>query len=134
MSEKIKIVEKEDVTRDYDMRGINAIIDHPKHGRLLICDGFGGIDNLEGGAVRWKHGMVVQLQDDDTLDGLQTAEWNDYTNLWGAVVNGYDKDRPVLGWDGSAVASLATKLNLKWQPSRGKPAQKKIWKITKYLI
>lgn len=107
-----KLIEKREVTRDYGFDGIDAIVDHPTHGRLLIMDGFGGTDTLKGGAVRWEHGMAIKLQDGDTIDGLINGEWNDYTTLMGAVIAGHDDSRPILEWDGDMVESVAKSVGL----------------------
>lgn len=91
-----RLIEFENVPRDYGMTGTNAIVESEDGNRYLIQDGFGGIDTLRGGAVRWQHGMVVQLQPTDTLESLRAGEWNELTSLWDAVTHGYDDSRPVL--------------------------------------
>jgi hypothetical protein len=103
---KATVAEKRDVERDYGFSGVEAIIDHPEHGRLLICDGFGGMDDLKGGAVRFEHGLVVKLHDEDTFDALD-ADWNEATSVMTAVTHGYDDTRPVLEWTGYMVDELA---------------------------
>lgn len=52
----ITVVESRTVERDYGFNGTEAVLDHPKHGRVLLCDGYGGENTLAGGAVRWSHG------------------------------------------------------------------------------
>lgn len=91
-----QLIEHETVKRDYGMSGTNAIVETDNGERLLICDAFGGVDTLEGGMVRWKHGLVIQLQPGDTLKDLKSEAWNEYTTLWAAVMHGYDESRPVL--------------------------------------
>lgn len=103
---KATVIEKRNIKRDYGFDGVEAIVDHPKHGRLLVCDGFGGMDSLRGGAVRFEHGIVCKLHDDDTFAALDAA-WNDVTTIMAAVTTGYDDSRPVLEWDGMMVAKLA---------------------------
>lgn len=93
----------------YDMLCTEIIIDHPKHGRLLLVEGFGGVDSLAGGAYRWQHGIVAQLQPGDTLASLHGDGWNDYCNLYQAVVQGYDDSRPILDWTGAMIKSCAEK-------------------------
>lgn len=106
-----KLIEKETVERDYGFTGTNAIIEH--NGELwLICDGFGGQDSLEGGCVRWKHGMAYRLQAGDTIVSLHAGEWNETTDHWTALVNGYDDDRPMMMVNGYAIESIAKKLGL----------------------
>jgi len=77
------------------MRGNNAIVEQDGN-RYLICDAFGGIDTLRGGAVRWDHGMVIQLQATDTLESLRCTAWNDELTLLDAVLHGCDDSRPIL--------------------------------------
>ena len=91
-----KLIEIEHVERDYGMAGVNAVVESSDGKRLLICDGFGGVDSLQGGSVRWQHGMVVELQPTDSIESLRTGEWNDMTTHWDAMIHGYDKDRPIL--------------------------------------
>jgi hypothetical protein len=108
----IQIIEIKTTPRDYGMAGTQAVVDHPKHGRLLIEDGFGGMDQLRGGCVRWEHGSVYQLQPGDTISSLEAAEWNDNYNGLQAVVNLLDDSRPYLQWDGSAIAAVSKKAGL----------------------
>lgn len=108
---KAIIIDQRDVERDYGFHGIEAIVEHEKHGRLLVCDGFGGKDSLRGGAVRFGHGIVCKLHDDDTFEGLD-ASWNDYTTVNSAVQAGYDDSRPVLDWGGHVIASFAKSCGL----------------------
>lgn len=108
---KIEVIEHEKVERDYGMMGNIAIVDHPNHGRLLIEDGFGGMDSLEGGSVRWRHGDVYRLHADDTLATLRETEWCG-TSLLNAVRHLEDTSRPSLEWWGHAVESLAVEAGL----------------------
>ena len=103
---KATVIEKRDVERDYGLSGIDAIVDHPEHGRLLVCDGYGGMDDIKGGAVRFEHGLVVKLHNDDTFAALD-GDWNEATSIMSAVTHGYDESRPVLEWPGFMVAKLA---------------------------
>ena len=98
---EITQIEQREVECEYQFKGTDAIIDHPKYGRLFICDGFGGIDELRGGAVRWEHGMAIKVLPDDTLDILHT---------WGTLERiryGYDDSRTVMPWTGAMVAAVA---------------------------
>lgn len=103
----IRLIESEDVARDYGFAGVDAVIEHPEHGRLLVMDGYGGERELRGGAVRWEHGAVIKLHPTDTLGSLRKGAWSEATSLWAAMRNGYDDSRPVLQWPGSAIAGLA---------------------------
>ncbi|ELA9292952.1 hypothetical protein QUO15_004414 [Vibrio parahaemolyticus] len=106
------LIEKEHVIRDYGFSGINAIIDHPKYGRLLLRDGYGGEGSIQGGAVRWRHGIALKLKAEDTLDSLKNTHWNDETSLFFAVINGYDDQRPVQDWDGIIIKNIAKSVGL----------------------
>ena len=48
---EITLIEQRKVECEYQFTGTDAIIDHPKYGRLFICDGFGGMDELRGGGL-----------------------------------------------------------------------------------
>jgi len=116
LTPKNKLIETQDIERDYGFKGTRAIVDTLKHGRLLIEDGYGGVDSMGGGCVRWKHGSAYQLQPGDTFESLQTdSEWEDcgqtMTKL-GAILWQVDDSRPYLHWDGHAIASLAGSLGL----------------------
>ncbi len=108
---KSVVIETRAVEREYGYPGVEAIVDHPQHGRLLVIDGFGGKDSLRGGAVRFEHGRVCKLLPEDTFEALD-AEWNEYTSVMDAVTSGHDSDRPLLDWDGMAVAGLAKSCGL----------------------
>lgn len=101
------------MTRDYGFRGHEAIIDHPVHGRLLLCDGFGGVDSLDGGCVRWRHGSACRLLPDDTLASLDEERHNDEYSALHALVKGYgSRGRQMLEWSGDDVARLAESVGL----------------------
>jgi hypothetical protein len=104
---EINVIEQEQVERDYGMQGVEAIVEHPEHGLIYIADGFGGMDTMRGGAVRWEHGMAVKLQPGDTLENLRETEWNDSTTLFRAMLEGYDESRPVLQLTGRQVSAIA---------------------------
>ena len=104
------IVETETVERDYGMRGTNMILDHPRHGRLLVCDGYGGVGSVDGGAVRWRHGAVYQLLPGDTLAGLRSATVETGSagsmTLMDRMRHGYDDRRPILDWAGYVIERM----------------------------
>ena len=100
---EITLIEQRKVECEYQFTGTDAIIDHPKYGRLFICDGFGGMDELRGGAIRWEHGMAIKLLPGDTLDVLHA---NNASILFYARI-GDDNSRPVLPWTGMMVAAVA---------------------------
>ncbi len=111
MGNKTTIVEHVEITRDYGLMGHEAIIDHPKYGRLLIQDSFGGMDSLQGGRVSFKFGLLIQLHADDTFQTI-TGVWNDYMDLGEAVRQGYDNSRPVMAWTGYMIEKLAESAGL----------------------
>lgn len=108
---KAKVIESHDIAQPYNLEGLGAIIDHPKYGRLYIQQGFGGLDDLIGGAVRWEHGIACQLLDSDTLATLN-AQANDYVTVLDAMINGYDNSRPVMPWSASLVRNIAKSAGL----------------------
>lgn len=108
----VTVIEQRPIERDYEMQGVQAIIDHPTHGRLLIEDGFGGMDTLEGGAVRWEHGGVIKLKANDTLSSMENESWNDHCDLLSVVLMGRDDERPVMEWDGFVIRSVAESFGL----------------------
>ena len=54
----------------YDMTQTRAIIQHHSLGRILILQGFGGMDSLEGGSYRWKYGMCYKNSEIDTIESV----------------------------------------------------------------
>lgn len=108
----MKLIEKENTEREYGFDGINAIIESEKHGKLLIIDGFGGIDDLEGGSVRFKHGMVVKLKDNDTLSSLNKTVGCYYPTLMNDVCRGKNSGRPVMDWDSWTIENTARSVGL----------------------
>lgn len=92
----------------YDMLSDQMIIDTEEHGRLLVCDGFGGTD-MRGECYRWEYGTVAKLQPGDTFADLD--EWiNDSgTTLFACVTTGNDQDRPLLRWPGTVIMAIAKK-------------------------
>jgi hypothetical protein len=55
----------------YDMSQSYAIVQHRVTGdRYLVCQGFGGVDDLCGGRYRWRHGSAYKIGANDTLASL----------------------------------------------------------------
>jgi len=102
---KKTLIEKRETEGAYGMISESMIVDTDKHGRLLVSDGFGGMDNQAGGMYRWKHGTVTQLQPDDSFETL-SADWNDFVTIEQAARQGYDPNRPVLEWPGHMIAGF----------------------------
>ncbi len=108
-----KLIESRNVERDYGFGGVEAIVEHPKYGRMLIRDGFGGKDSLSGGAVRWRHGAANKLHVGDTFQSLDSGRWNEHVSLMEAVLKGADNTRPIVTELGElALARMAGSLGL----------------------
>lgn len=106
---KSKLIEKRTIEGMYEFAVEQMIIDTDKHGRILITEGYGGEDKMEGGQYRWKHGVAARLLPNDTFEVL-IGDWNDCTSVFEAVINGYDPDRPLLhDWTGHVIATVAGK-------------------------
>lgn len=110
---KPRVIESETLNGQYDMGCCQAIIDHPSRGRLLLREGFGGMDELSGGAYRWRHGWVIRLLSDDTLASLR-QDHPDYLgdSILDVAMRFDDPLRPVLGWDGVVIDRLAKSVGL----------------------
>lgn len=106
----VAVLEKRLVKRAYDLDGIEAII--VKDGeKIFICDGFGGVDDLCGGAVRWRHGMAIRLKSDDTFSTLD-ADYNAHMSVLGLALTDSDPERPMLPLDRFHIEAIAKKAGL----------------------
>ncbi len=105
-----KVIERREVTRDYGFSGVEAIVDHAKFGRILLCDGYGE-KGLSGGCVRWEHGLVVSLMPDDSFEKLD-SDWNYCNSILDAACAGYDVDRKILNLKGHMIHNMAKSLKL----------------------
>jgi len=109
------LVETQAVERDYGFKGTQAIID-TKNGRLLIKDGYGGVDTLAGGCVRWRHGAAYALQPGDTFESMAAKFgtcFGEDVSILSAVFEQADDARPYLPyWSGHAIAAVARKLGI----------------------
>lgn len=72
-----------------------------------MCQGFGGMNDLIGGAYRWQHGLACKLCAGDTLDALRDGAWNEWTGLLAAIMHGADDRRPLLDWTGNMINEIA---------------------------
>lgn len=102
---KAKIIDQKSSEGAYGITYLTLIIDHPRHGLLLARQGYGG-DDVSGQTYRWRHGVVARLRTGDTIEQLETAEWNPCTSLISAVLHGEDTSRPVLDWSGCVIKSI----------------------------
>lgn len=108
--EKAMLVESRIIEGKYGFDQQQAIVDHPKHGRILITEQWGGGD-VEGEQYRFKHGLAAKLHDNDTFETID-APWNDCVTTIDAVLHGQDKSRPVFEWYGKALVSIAKSVGL----------------------
>ena len=77
--------------------------EHPRYGRVMLIEGFGGVESLHGGAWRCRHGRAYRVEAPDTL-----------ASLWEPI------DRPPycrsfeqcdrLNWNGSAIQRIAANM------------------------
>lgn len=74
---KATLIEERAVKGAYDMSYTEAIVDHPKHGRIYISEGWGS-DKLGSECYRWSHGWIISIPADADfawLDG--DSRWED---------------------------------------------------------
>lgn len=112
---RTKTLETQQIEREYNFLATTAIIHHSEYGLLLINQGFGGMDSLEGGAVRWKHGTAISLKKGDTFEALENGEWNELTNHLNAILYSWDDERPMLDLSGQELAKIAESSGLSQQ-------------------
>lgn len=82
----------------YDMPIARLLVDHAELCRLLILQGFGGMDQLCGGAYRWRHGIALSVPADATLASLDEEE-AEYGTL--------SDTHPIIDWDGVVIDKIA---------------------------
>lgn len=110
---KPTVVEQDTRSGQYDMPQTFALIDHPMRERLLLVQGFGGMDSPSGGAYRWRHGLVARVRPDDTLAGLRAEPWAEGVSTLDALLHGESgTGRELLDWPGYAVETFATACGL----------------------
>lgn len=102
------LIEKRETEGEYGFKVTEAIIEHPEHphGRRFICNGFGGVGELRGGAVRWEHGYAIKLRSSDTFAVLDKDD-----TLYNAR-HGYGEDREIMQWDWFLIEKIARSLGL----------------------
>lgn len=94
---KATLIDRTTIEGAYGFRFTRAIVDHPTNGRIILSEGFGGMDSLAGGAYRWRHGRAFRAGPHTTIESLD----GDLDMLF--------ED---LQWSGAAVAKLAASLGL----------------------
>jgi hypothetical protein len=60
--------------------------------------------------MRWTHGIVVQIDKNDTLENLRERRWNDDNTYYQAMLAGAYGN--VLNWPGYAIEEIAQQLGL----------------------
>jgi hypothetical protein len=107
-----KLIEKNEVTRDYGFAGLQLIVENKATGKqTLLTDAYGGENTLSGGRVRWSHGTAIEIKKTDTFETLNAEDETGTTVLTRALA-GYDEERPIAQWDGFAIRSVANSLGL----------------------
>lgn len=104
-TKKSVVIEVERNHGAYEMIRERAIIDHHKHGRILIIEGWCGMDDIRGGAYRYSGGAVYQLKPDDTFASL-AAEQEQTGNDHLAGI------RQLLDWTGAMIDRVAKSAGL----------------------
>ena len=105
MPTRIQVIELDHVGIEYQFIGTMAIIEHPRHGRVLLVDRFAA-------PVPWEHGRAVKLKDVDTLRGLRKTRWNQWYTLLSAALAGHDEARPPLAWSRHVIETIAKQAGL----------------------
>ena len=108
-----KIEEKTEIGV-YGFPYTTVIIETPT-GRMVVRQGFGGIDTPHGGAYRWRHGVAAMILPNDTLQSL-SGDWTASTSHLEAILSGYDPERPVVD---RLPKGLGTKKNKKKENTHG---------------
>ena len=103
---KNTLIESDSRSGAYEMRQQRAIIQHHTEGRLLLVEGFGGMDSVEGGMYRWKHGSAYKITEADTLESIFSkhteSEFSDYDYI----------RQNALEWSGHIIAKVAQSAGL----------------------
>ena len=112
-----KLVEKRTYKGVYDFDQTEAIVDHPKLGRILIRQGYGGVDQIIGGAIRWIHGDAYKLHPGDTLEKLDgpsnyKREWGDPITIYEQIMDQDDNSRPFCSLWGRPLELVAELVGL----------------------
>lgn len=103
----MRIIESEVVEREYGFRGTQAIVEHDILGKIVIEDGFGGMDSPAGGAVRWRHGVARKCAAEDTLASLREVHLDERAGPWRRL-----DELSVLPWNGADIERIAANLGL----------------------
>jgi len=101
-----KIIESDVNKAEYDIDCIRMIVENEKGERYYMQEGFGGMDTMSGGYVRWRHGLIIRIKQGETFSTFEKM-WNEGTTHRSAMLNGYDDERPVLEWSGHTIEKIA---------------------------
>lgn len=102
---KSRVVDVDRQSGAYDMIRECAIIDHHKHGRILITEGWCGMDDIRGGAYRYTGGAVYQLKPDDTFASLADEQEQTGNDHLAGI-------RQLLDWTGAMIDRVAKSAGL----------------------
>ena len=108
---KNTLIESDSRSGAYGMRQQRAIIQHHTEGRLLLVEGFGGTDSVEGGMYRWKHGSAYKITELDTLKSI-------FSECTESGFFDYDSMIP-LEWSGKIIAKVAESAGLEFPRQSG---------------
>jgi hypothetical protein len=97
-AKKTTMIERDSKRGAYDLICERMILDHASLGRILISEGFGGMDSLAGGAYRYRHGMALRVPSTASLEGLDREQ---------ASVGPLHEIYEVLDWDGAVLQCIA---------------------------
>ena len=70
MAKNNVLIQNDKLRGAYEFWQTRAIIQHHSLGRILIVQGFCGMDALEGGSYRWKSGKCYKISDTDTIESV----------------------------------------------------------------
>ena len=104
---KTRLIEKNIFDGAYGFSVIEAIIESEKYGKLLIMQGYGGEGTMAGGAMRWRHGMAIKLEESDTIGSLNEPGGEDGLSRLERTVGGFGGDLDILELNGKSIIALS---------------------------
>ena len=105
MNTDIKIIESNSIDGQYGIKRDEMVVEIVNFGRFYLTQGYGGEGTTDGGCERWRHGMLVQIEEEDTISSLKNQIWNDGMDRYDAMTQGMYGE--ILNWDGGTVEKLA---------------------------
>lgn len=104
MTKQWHVIDRKSYNGPYSMQG-ERIIAAKGNKRYLLTTGYGGGQTVRGGAMRWDHGVVVQLLPKDTLHSLSQTPEGDINSVMDRALAGADPARPVLNIDPRTIVA-----------------------------